>query len=294
MRQSNTMVEDNMNIMKSMAGIGEYHRRTRNDKRRRLKLLSYNIQVGISTNRHFDYIAQSWKHFIPHTARHENLKSIARLIQDFDIVGLQELDGGSFRTNYINQTEYLAQAGGFRCWHDKINRNIGALAKHSMGVLSKLDSTSVSRHRLPGRIAGRGALVVEFGLKPASLALMLVHLSLGQKARLQQIDYLCDLVGQFDHVILMGDMNCQDDSAEIQLLKTRTGLISSVSPMPSYPSWNPTRRIDHILVSPSIAIEETRVLDYAFSDHLPVAMMISLPEKCELGGEESLLCRTAA
>ena len=86
------MAVDNLHIMKSMAGIGEYRRKTRNEKRRRLKLLSYNIQVGISTNRHFDYIAQSWKHFIPHTARHENLKSIARLIQGFDIVGLQELD----------------------------------------------------------------------------------------------------------------------------------------------------------------------------------------------------------
>jgi len=283
-----------MHTMKQPAGMGANQSKNRNDKCRRLKLLSYNIQVGISTNRHFDYIAQSWKHIIPHTGRHENLRSIARLIRDFDIVGLQELDGGSFRTNYINQTEYLAQAGGFRYWHDKINRNIGSLAKHSMGVLSKLESTSVSRHPLPGRIAGRGALVVEFGVRPSALALMLVHLSLGKKARMRQVDYLCDLVAQFDHVVLMGDMNCQADSVEIQLLKMRTGLISSESARPSYPSWNPTRRIDHILVSPSIAIEETRVLDYSFSDHLPVAMMIALPESFELGGEDSLLCRTAA
>ena len=123
---------------------------------------------------------------------------------------------------------------------------------------------------------------------------MLVHLSLGQKARLRQIDYLCDLVGQFDHVILMGDMNCQTDSAEMQQLKRRTGLISSGSPMPSYPSWNPTRRIDHILVSPSIAIEETRVLSHAFSDHLPVAMTISLPECLELDDNVQPGCRTAA
>lgn len=283
-----------MHTMKQPAGMGEHQSKTRDDNRRRLKLLSYNIQVGISTNRHLDYVAQSWKHFIPHNARHENLKSIAGLIRGFDIVGLQELDGGSFRTNYINQTEYLAQAGGFRYWHDKINRNMGSLAKHSMGVLSKLESTSVSRHHLPGRIAGRGALVVEFGARPFSLALMLVHLSLGKKARMQQIDYLCDLVAQFNHVILMGDMNCQADSAEMQQLRMRTGLISSGSARPSYPSWNPTRRIDHILVSPSIAIEETRVLDYAFSDHLPVAMMISLPETFEFGGEEQLLRRTAA
>lgn len=284
-----------MHITKPKTGVGEHHRRTRNDNRKRLKLLSYNIQVGISTTRRFDYIAHSWKHFIPHSGRHENLMSIARLIRDFDIVGLQELDGGSFRTNYINQTEFLAKAGGFRYWHDKINRNIGKLAKHSMGVLSKLESSSVSRHCLPGRIAGRGALVVEFGNRPSSLALMLVHLSLGQKARMQQIDYLSELVGQYPHVVLMGDMNCQADSPEMQQLRTRTGLISSGCPIPSYPSWNPTRRIDHILVSPSIAIEETRVLNLAYSDHLPVAMMISLPESFGLDSANDLPgCRTAA
>lgn len=283
-----------MHIMKPTAGMGGHCRRDHTANRGRLKLLSYNIQVGISTSRHFDYIAHSWKHFIPHTGRHENLKSIARLIRDFDIVGLQELDGGSFRTNYINQTEYLAQAGGFRCWHDKINRNIGSLAKHSMGVLSKLESSSVSRHCLPGRIAGRGALVVEFGNRPSSLALMLVHLSLGQKARMQQIDFLTELVGRYQHVVVMGDMNCLEDSPEIRQLKTSTGLISSGCPRPSYPSWKPTRRIDHILVSPSIAIEETRVLKHAFSDHLPVAMTISLPESFELYDNVQPGCRTAA
>lgn len=283
-----------MHIMKPKAGTGGYCRRVQSGNRRELKLLSYNIQVGISTNRRFDYITNSWKHFIPHTGRHENLKSIARLIRDFDIVGLQELDGGSFRTNYVNQTEYLAQAGGFRYWHDKINRNIGSLAKHSMGVLSKLESSSVSRHRLPGRIAGRGALVVEFGNRSSSLVLMLVHLSLGQKARMQQIDFLTDLVRSYEHVVLMGDMNCPEDSPEIRQLKSSTGLMSSGCPRPSYPSWNPTRRIDHILVSPSIAIEETRVLNHAFSDHLPVAMTISLPECFELDDNVQPGCRSAA
>lgn len=283
-----------MYTMQQHAGTGEHHRHKRAIQHERLKLLSYNIQVGISTSRGFDYVAQSWKHFIPHTGRHENLKHIAGLIRNFDIVGLQELDGGSFRTNFINQTEYLAQAGGFQCWHDKINRNIGNLAKHSMGVLSKLSSTSVSRHSLPGRIAGRGALVVEFGARRAQLALMLVHLSLGRKARMQQIDFISELARQFEHVILMGDMNCQADSEEIRLLKTRTGLRSSGSLRPSYPSWNPTRRIDHILVSPTIGIEKTRVLDYAFSDHLPVAMEITLPEGLEFGGDEYETCLTAA
>jgi endonuclease/exonuclease/phosphatase family metal-dependent hydrolase len=103
-----------------------------------------------------------------------------------------------------------------------------------------------------------------------------------------------EFVRQYDHVVLMGDMNSPTDSEEMRQLMTRTGLTSSRFAKPSYPSWNPTRRIDHILVSPSITIEETRVLDFTFSDHLPVAMMVSLPERLKLGDGEHLTCRKAA
>jgi len=262
-------------------------------RRIRLKLLSYNIQVGIMTKRRFDYIAHGWKHLIPHTRRSDNLKSIASLIREYDIVGLQELDGGSFRTNFINQTEFLAKEAGFQCWHDQINRNMGLVAKHSLGVLSRLESSQVNRHSLPGVLPGRGVLTVQFGSPHDPLVLMLVHLSLGRKARMKQVGFLCDLIVQYDHIILMGDMNCGADGEEMNILKSRTGLKSSDCSMASYPSWNPTRRIDHILVSPSLKIEKASVLDYPLSDHLPIAMEVSLPGHLmlELPYRE---CRSAA
>ena len=43
------------------------------------------------------------------------------------------------------------------------------------------------------------------------------------------------------------------------------------------PSWRPRRGIDHILTSPSLAIDEARVIDTVLSDHLPVHMRIALP-----------------
>jgi hypothetical protein len=70
-----------------------------------IRLLSYNVQAGISTARYRHYITHSWKHVLPHAQRFSNLDRIARLVKDYDIVGLQELDAGSLRSNNVNLTQ---------------------------------------------------------------------------------------------------------------------------------------------------------------------------------------------
>ena len=46
----------------------------------------------------------------------------------------------------------------------------------------------------------------------------------------------------------------------------------------TFPSWRPLRNIDQILISSSLHVESVRVLDHALSDHLPIAMEITLPD----------------
>jgi len=239
-----------------------------------VRLLSYNVQVGINTKKSMDYFTSSWKHFMPHTRRIENMKRLARFIRDYDIVGLQELDGGSFRSGFVNQAEYLAMAAGFDCWYDKINRNMGPVAKHSMGVLSRFKPENVERHDLPG-FPGRGCLTVTYG-KERELGIILAHLSLGKRARLKQVDFLCELVSQFSNAVLMGDLNCVPKSEEIERLKKKAGLKDFGTARPSYPSWDPIQRLDHILVSDGLKIRNACVLPWSLSDHLPISMEIEL------------------
>ena len=104
---------------------------------RRLSVLSYNIQAGIDTRTFRHYLTQSWKHVLPHRERMANLNRIAQLLSQHDLVGLQEVDAGSLRSGFIGQTEYLAHRAGFPYWHQQVNRNIGALAQHSNGLLSR-------------------------------------------------------------------------------------------------------------------------------------------------------------
>jgi endonuclease/exonuclease/phosphatase family metal-dependent hydrolase len=252
------------------------------DGARRLRLLSYNIQTGIATSRYRHYLTHSWKHVLPSTQRLENLDRIARLARGFDIVGLQEADAGSLRSGYINQTEYLALQGHFPHWYDQTNRNFGHLGQHSLGLLSRLRPSEIHEERLPGRIPGRGALVAQYGQGPEALAVIIVHLALGRRARLQQLEYLSDRVRAYRHVVLMGDFNCSADSPEMNWLFARTCLCEPAPGLHTFPSWRPARNIDHILVSPTLTVQNVSVLNQPISDHLPIVMDVVLPPEVDL------------
>lgn len=244
---------------------------------RRLKLLSYNIQAGIATNGYRHYLTHSWKHVLPCPKRLGNLDRIARLLGGFDIVGLQEADGGSLRSGFINQTEYLALSARFPYWYDQTNRNLGKFAQHSTGLLSRLCPAEVTEVKLPGMIPGRGALTVRFGHGKEALILVIAHLALGQRARFRQLECIAGIIGTYRHAIVMGDMNCGTNSREIDWLVKHSGLCEPAHHLPTFPSWRPTRNLDQILVSSSLKVERIEALNYPFSDHLPIVMEVALP-----------------
>lgn len=248
----------------------------------RLRVLSYNVQTGISTTRYRHYLTRSWKHVLHHPQRFDNLDRIAHLARDYDLVGLQEVDAGSRRSGYVNLTQYLAEKAGFPFWDDKTNRRLGRFARHSMGILSRYRPTEITEHKLPGRVPGRGALCVRYGRKQSSLMVMIIHLALGKKTRMEQLSFIGDLVNEHRNVVLMGDMNCQSDGPEINLLINRTLMSEPAHGLNTFPSWRPQRNIDHILVTPTLQVDQVQVLDCSVSDHLPIAMELTLPENLRL------------
>ncbi len=245
-------------------------------------MLSYNIQVGISSTRYHHYLTHSWKHVLPHAQLYENLNRIAHLIANYDIVALQEVDAGSVRSGFINQTQYLAEKGGFPHWYHQVNRNLGRFAQHSNGLLSHFKPTEIVDHKLPGIIPGRGAMCVYFGALDNPLVLVVIHLALSKKARYRQLTSIGEIVRKHEHVVVMGDLNCQPNSQEMAMLLSTTHLCEPTHGLNTFPSWRPHRKIDHILVSPSLEVADIHVLNYPFSDHLPIAMDIVLPESIDL------------
>ncbi len=248
-----------------------------------LRILSYNLQVGIETSRPSHYITGSWKHLIPHSQRLSNLDDTIGFLEGYDIVGLQEMDAGSLRSNYINLTEYLADRAGFPHWYHQVNRNLGHIAKHSNGLLCRLKPYEIENIRLPGFIPGRQAMLAKYGNEKETLAVFVLHLALSKRARMRQLAMIGDKVNQYEHAIVMGDLNCKADSVEMRHLFSQTKLHEPIEELHTFPSWRPQHHIDHILVTSELEVIKAKPLTHICSDHLPIMMEVKLPASLELG-----------
>jgi len=259
-------------------GLVSDHDKQPRSPRDSLKLLSFNIQVGINTQAYHHYVTRSWQHLLPHRQRNRTLDEIAQVLRQYDLVALQEVDGGSLRSGFVNQVEYLAQSGQFQHWYQQRNRNLGKLAQHSNGVPSRIEPSLVEDHPLPGLIPGRGAIVVRLGSGENSLLVIVLHLALGVRTQDRQLRYIRELIEHHPHVVLMGDMNNPLEHLLNRPALQGLGLVSAEQVMPTYPSWKPTRALDHILITPSLEMRHAEVLDCTISDHRPIAMEIGLPQ----------------
>jgi endonuclease/exonuclease/phosphatase family metal-dependent hydrolase len=244
---------------------------------RRLRLLSCNILAGASVQRYSEYVTRSLNAVLPGRSKIDNLDRLAALLPQFDVIGLQEADAGSLRSGFLNQTRYLAETAGMPYWSHQPNRPVAKLSHTANGLISRIEPSVVIDYPLPGRLRGRGALLARFGTDRDALAVMVAHLSLSAPSRARQLAFIAEILQDHPCVVLMGDLNTDIESTEMRHLFARTRLQPPMQPTPTFPSWKPKRALDHILASPSVALEKVWTLPQAFSDHLALAAEIRLP-----------------
>lgn len=248
------------------------------NNRQELRLMTYNMQVGICTQSRSQYYRQLWRHVLPPAAGNLHLLPIVRILRGHDLVAIQEADTGSFRTRSVNQLRFLAERAGYPVWHVHQHRGLQPLAGHGMGLLSRFVLSHIETHALPGRIAGRAAVIYRLGEGASGLCVVVTHLSLGRRDRERQLQRIHELVGEARHVILMGDLNCEAVELRQNPWLRERGFAPPPEPLPSYPSWQPQRQIDHILTTPEVPVLSAKVLPFCWSDHLPISMRIALPQ----------------
>jgi len=206
---------------------------------------------------------------------HKNLMKITAFMRDLepDLIGLIEVDQGSYRTGGKNQVEQMAEALGHYHSH-AVKYGEKSFWRH-VPVVKQQGNAFLARDRIRNETfhffkRGMKRLVIELELE--HMVVYLVHLSLGARARHNQLDTLYDLVKKTERPCLVaGDFNMLWGEREIDMFLAATGLQNAnTERLPTYPSKNPRRHLDFVLHSKEIKIRDFQVPSVAFSDHLPV------------------------
>ncbi len=231
-----------------------------------MRFVLYNIRYATGMKAH---------HFMRHSGK--NLQKIGGFLRELepDLIGLIEVDQGSYRMRGINQAELLAQSLGHYHSHS-IKYGENSFWRH-VPVVKNQGNAFLTRDRIRNETFhffkhGMKRLVIELELD--HVVVYLVHLALGGRARHRQLAALYDLVRRAEKpCVVAGDFNALWGEREIDLFLAATGMQNAnTRGLPTYPSRNPQRHLDFILYSNKISLQDFYVPQVPFSDHLPLVV----------------------
>ena len=246
-----------------------------------MRLLLYNIRYAAGIGRKF-HLPVPYCGYLKHT--NGNLKKIVDFIKPLnpDIIGLIEVDAGSFRSEKNNQAESIAQElQHFHVYQskysiDSVAQKVPVLNKQGNAILTNREIVSQNFHYFSN---GVKRLVIELELDEFSV--FLVHLSIKFRHRHYQLQDLHAMIkSQKKPVIVAGDFNVFWGDRELQLFLSATGLKNAnANGDPSHPSRSPRRQLDYIFYSPQIQITDFQIPQITLSDHTPLVCEFEIVSK---------------
>lgn len=237
-----------------------------------MRFLLYNIRYGAGIGRRF-HLPLPYSGYLKHT--NGNLNKIVDFIKSVkpDIIGLIEVDSGSFRSEKSNQAEVIAREIK-HCYVYESKYSINSMAQ-KVPVMNKqgnaiLTSREIKSQQFHYFRKGVKRLVIELELE--DLTIFLVHLSLKFRHRQYQLQVLQLMVEDTRKpVIVAGDFNVLWGDNEVQSFLAATGLKNANGRgKPSHPSRCPRRQLDYIFCSPEICATGFQVPQIKVSDHAPL------------------------
>ena len=259
-----------------------------------MRFLLYNIRYAAGIGKQF-HLPVPYSGYLKNT--NGNLKKIVDFIKPFypDIIGLIEVDAGSFRSGKSNQAKAIArELKHFHVYQSKYsNRSVAqkvpVLNKQGNAILTNREIVSQKFHYFHN---GMKRLVIELELE--NFSIFLVHLSIKFRHRQYQLQDLHALLKNVNKpVIVAGDFNVLWGDRELQLFLAATDLRNANSNgQPSHPSRAPRRQLDYIFHSPDIQVTRFQIPRVKFSDHTPLVCDFEVPD-LRLNGQHSVKPRLA-
>jgi len=197
-----------------------------------------------------------------------------------DIVSLNEVDSGTFRSGHADEASYLGRATGLRAVYGP---NLFGYDGGDFGnaILSRFPIRETHNTRLPRKPHSepRGLLEATLRIGHRTVSFYSVHLTQGGRGaaqRVRQAEAIARVIRSSGHpTILSGDLNSRPGDLAVRIL--RQYLLDAqeqggTGPGLTVPEGAPQNRIDYVLYDNHFAAvpDSTQVLPSGSSDHRSV------------------------
>ncbi|HOH31212.1 MAG TPA: endonuclease/exonuclease/phosphatase family protein [Candidatus Hydrogenedentes bacterium] len=251
-----------------------------------VKFLLYNIRYGTGTGVGYHMPLPFTGYFLPSGRNTERILNFIKREKP-DIIGLIEVDEGSYRSRKVNQAQWIAQELGYahvyasKYGEDSLVRRMPVLKSQGNAFITNQAIMARQFHFFK---AGIKKLVIE--LEFDTFVIFLVHLSLKFRHRQHQLSDLLHLFKSVNKpLIVAGDFNVFWGDYELELFLEATNLQNAnVNGLPTFPSITPRRQLDFILHSPEIQVRSFSVCPIKYSDHMPVLCRFDVPPRVGVRG----------
>lgn len=237
-----------------------------------MRFVLYNIRYGTGTGVQYHLPFPFIGMMRPSDKNFERITEFLQKLEP-DVVGLVEVDNGSYRSKRLDQAEQLAQSLGFtHVYETKYCQ--GSFARH-VPILNRQGNAFITNQNIAAQgfhwfNEGVKRLVIELELEQCTI--YLVHLSLKYRHRQYQLNQLYQLFSSSKKpVIVAGDFNAFWGDKELDLFMAASGLVNANTlGVPTWPADNPHRQLDFILHSRELRVRNFEVPRVPYSDHLPL------------------------
>lgn len=237
-----------------------------------MRFLLYNVRYGAGIGLHF-HLPVPYAGYLKRSTC--NLECIVKFIESVnpDIIGLVEIDSGSFRSEKVCQAEAIACQLGYHYLTEtkyglkSVAQKVPVLNKQGNAILAHQE---IINHKFHYFSKGLKRLVIEARLPEVTV--FLVHLSLRYRKRQYQLKQLYQLISRVTGpVIVAGDFNVLWGHRELELFLASAGLINANDQgKPSHPSRSPKRQLDFILHTKDLEVTDFFIPQVRYSDHVPL------------------------
>lgn len=230
----------------------------------RLRVMSYNIHVGIGVDKKFD------------------LERVAEVIRRErpDVVGLQEVDRGVERTKRVDELKELARLTKMDyAFAHNLNYQGG---QYGVAVLSRFPILAIDHRRFQHlrEAERRGFIRVEVEVKGRRVGFVTTHLDYQHADnRLYEARQLLEALPAEGPLVVTGDFNEEPGGETYKLMLTRfADAWAGAAGGFTYPSDKPSKRIDYVFFrgAGGARVRAARVVSSHASDHLPLVVDLEL------------------